>query len=84
MPRPARLISKFNIDIADWNGVVFRRRLLSAERFSDSAIWLALRNLKTPGSRSSASLPFDTAADHRCTRVTAFGRFGAVRREGDF
>jgi hypothetical protein len=64
-PRPPRLIWKFNMDIADWNGLVFRRRLASADRFNDLAMLRALRNLNTPGCRSKALLFFDTSLDQR-------------------
>src|SRR5260221_7563349 len=50
--------------MADLNGLDLRRRLASADRFSDSATCFALRFLKTPLSRSSASLRCMTCADH--------------------
>jgi len=59
------------MDIADWNGLDFRRRLASADRFNDCAMRRALDDVNTPGSRSSASLVLETAPDHRCTRVAA-------------
>jgi len=58
------LISKFNIDMADWKGPAFRRWLWSAECFNDKAMLRALRDLNIPGLRSNASLLFATAADH--------------------
>jgi hypothetical protein len=71
-PRPPRLISKFSMDMADWKGLAFRRPLLSADRFNESAMLRALEDLKIPGLRSSASLVLDTAVDHFRTRA---GRF---------
>jgi hypothetical protein len=50
-----------------------RRRLRSAERFSDRAISLGSDCVKTPGSRSSASLVSVTRCDHRF--VGRFPRF---------
>jgi hypothetical protein len=61
---PPRLISKLSIDMADLKGLDLRRRLDSADRFSDSAICRALFFLKTPLSKSSASLRCMTRADH--------------------
>src|SRR5205814_364759 len=65
MPRPARLISKLSIDIAERNGALLRRWLRSAERLSDNATARAVRLVKTPCSRSRASLARITRADHR-------------------
>jgi hypothetical protein len=56
---------KLSIDIADWNGLAFRRRLASADLFSEAAIARGERCLKTPGSRSRALLVFMTRADQR-------------------
>jgi hypothetical protein len=42
-----------------------RRRLVSADRFKDRAMRLGLEDLKTDGSRSSASLLLITPADQR-------------------
>jgi hypothetical protein len=53
------------MDMADWSGVPFRRMLSSAERLSDSAIFLGSFQVNTPGSRSSALLRFVTSADQR-------------------
>jgi hypothetical protein len=72
--------------MADWNGLDFRRRLASADRFNDCAMRRALRDLNTPGSRSSASLFLETAADHLRTRGAAAPfllRTGAELREAD-
>jgi hypothetical protein len=74
------LISKFSMDIADWNGLALRRRLVSADRFNDSAMCRALRDLNTPDSKSSASLFLDTAADHLCARIALL--FLGVGRRG--
>src|ERR1700742_2711087 len=52
------------MDMALWNGVVLRRLLLSADLFNDSAIFSGSFDLKTPPSRSSASLVSVTFADH--------------------
>jgi len=56
---------KFSIDMAERNGADLRRRLDSAERFSDRAIARGLFLVKTPGSRSSASLVCMTRRDQR-------------------
>src|SRR5262249_14571542 len=53
-PRPARFKKNVNIDIADRNESVLRRRLRSAERLSDMATARGLDFWNTPGSRSSA------------------------------
>jgi hypothetical protein len=76
--RPPRFISKFSIDIAERNGVDLRRELRSEEFFRERASARGLLSLKTPDSRSSASLVFVTCDDHRL----AFGRAraGAARR----
>lgn len=52
------------MDIADWNGVPFRRLLRRAERLSEAAICRGFDLVKTPCSKSSASLRFMTSADH--------------------
>jgi hypothetical protein len=52
-----------SIDIADWYGVPFRRRLDSADRLSEAAIRRGSRLRKTFFSRSSASLLSVTLAD---------------------
>src|SRR5690606_35168102 len=52
------------MDIADCNGVPFRRLLVSEERFSDFATFRGFPDLKTFVSRSSASLFSVTFADH--------------------
>ena len=56
---------KFSIDIAERNGALLRRRLCSAERFSERAMARGLRFVKTPCSRSSALLVRMTRADQR-------------------
>jgi hypothetical protein len=63
-PLPARLISKFNMDMADRKGLDLRRWLASADFFKDCAMPRALCPLNTPGCKSSASLRFVTSADH--------------------
>src|SRR5215813_12363791 len=50
---------------AERNGLALRRRLASAERLSDKAISCGLPRVKTPRSRSSASLSRVTRWDHR-------------------
>lgn len=56
---------KVNIDMAERKGSDLRRRLASAERFSDRAMALGLSLVNTPGSRSSALLLCITRFDHR-------------------
>jgi hypothetical protein len=51
--------------MADWSGAPVRRMLSSAERLSDSAIFLGSSQMKILGSRSSALLRFVTSADQR-------------------
>jgi hypothetical protein len=60
---------KFSIDIAERKGELLRRRLCSAERFSERATARALRCLNTPDSRSSALLVRMTCADQRRVRA---------------
>src|SRR5512135_2493974 len=62
--RPARFSKKVSIDIADLNGDALRRVLRSADRLSDSASARGLL-VKTPRSRSSASLRSVTPRDQR-------------------
>ena len=50
--------------MADWNGVPFLLLLFSAERFKERAIRFGSFDLKTPDSRSSASLVCITWRDH--------------------
>src|SRR5262245_12441893 len=50
---------------AERKGLALRRRLASAERLSDKAIARGLPRVKTPRSRSSASLSRVTRWDHR-------------------
>jgi hypothetical protein len=72
-------MKKVSIDMADWYGVPFRRRLCSAERFSDAATARGLFFSKTPGARSSASLVSVTRCDHRVGAPFFFGGgFGAL------
>ncbi len=61
--RPARLMYRLSIDMAERNGVDLRRSLASAERFKDRAISVALF-VKTSFSRSSASERPEICADH--------------------
>src|SRR5215467_12202669 len=51
--------------MAERNGSLLRRSLVSAERFSERAICFASRPANTPDSRSSASLVAVTRCDHR-------------------
>src|SRR6187200_1245194 len=59
--------------MAERKGSAFRRRLRSAERLSEAAMRRALANLKTPLSRSRASLVCITRRDH--LRVGLAGAF---------
>jgi hypothetical protein len=61
---PPRLIKKFSIDIADRNGSALRRVLRSADRLSERAMAFGSLLVKTPLSKSSASLVRMTSADH--------------------
>lgn len=56
-------MKKFSIDIAERNGSAFRRLLRSAERLSERAMAFVSLLVKTPCSRSSASLRSITSAD---------------------
>src|ERR1700689_2031505 len=67
--RPARLMYRFSIDMADRNAPDLRRSLDSADRFSDSAISEGSSLLNTWGSRSSASEWAVTSADHVFVRL---------------
>src|SRR5262249_46392009 len=51
------------MESAERKGLLFRRLLLSADRFNDAAIRLGSRNVKTPLSRVSASLCSVTCCD---------------------
>jgi hypothetical protein len=51
------------MDIAERNGSLLRRSLRSADRFSDRAISAGSDQVKTPDSRSSASLVLETSRD---------------------
>ena len=62
--RPPRLMKKFSIYMADWKGNALRRRLRSADRFSEAAICSAPYKRKARDSISSASLVRMTFADH--------------------
>src|SRR6516225_11456355 len=53
------------MESAERKGLLFRRELLSADRFKDAAIRLGSRNVKTPLSRLSASLCSVTCRDQR-------------------
>ena len=67
-PRPPRLIKKVSMDIADRYEFDFRRRLRSADRFSEMAIFRGVDLVKTPFSSVRASLSRVTRADHRLPR----------------
>ena len=53
------------MESAERKGLLFRRELLSADRFKDAAIRLGSRDVKTPLSRLSASLCSVTCRDQR-------------------
>src|SRR5262249_20675224 len=53
------------MESAERKGLLFRRELLSADRFKDAAIRLGSREVKTPLSRVSASLCSVTCRDQR-------------------
>src|SRR5262245_3158000 len=53
------------MESAERKGLLFRRLLLSADRFKDAAIRLGSRDVKTPLSRVSASLCSVTCRDQR-------------------
>jgi len=53
-----------SIDIADWKGRTFLRKLDSADLFRERAIFLGLSHVKTPASKSNALLRRDASADH--------------------
>lgn len=65
---------KLSIDIAERNGSALRRRLASADLFNEAAMARGERRVKTPLSRSRASLVFMTRADQRCGLALAGGR----------
>ena len=65
------------MDIAERYAFDLRRRLLSAERLSESAIARGLVFVKTPSSSVNASLSRVTRADH-CFPAR-FGRFDFAR-----
>lgn len=65
---------KLSMDMADRNGSALRRRLWSADLFNDAAMARGERRVKTPVSRSSASLVLMTRADQRCGLALAEGR----------
>ena len=65
---------KLSMDIAERNGSALRRRLWSADLFNDAAIARGERRVKTPVSRSSASLVLKTRADQRCGLALVVGR----------
>lgn len=58
-------MKKTSMDIAERKGGAFRRVLRSAERLSDAAIRRGSDHVKTPGSRSIASLSRMTRPDQR-------------------
>src|SRR6516162_11875115 len=53
------------MESAERKGLLFRRELLSADRFKDAAIRLGSRDVKTPLSSVSASLCSVTCCDQR-------------------
>src|SRR6516162_2525766 len=53
------------MESAERKGLLFRRELLSADRFKDAAIRLGSRDVKTPLSRLNASLCSVTCRDQR-------------------
>src|SRR5262245_41170573 len=53
------------MESAERKGLLFRRELLSADRFKDAAIRLGSRDVQTPLSRVSASLCSVTCRDQR-------------------
>jgi hypothetical protein len=65
---------KLSMDMAERNGSALRRRLWSADLFNDMAMARGERRVKTPVSRSSASLVLMTRADQRCGLALADGR----------
>jgi hypothetical protein len=65
---------KLSMDMAERNGSALRRRLWSADLFNDAAMARGERRVKTPVSRSSASLVLMTGADQRCGVALAGGR----------
>src|SRR5215470_11474498 len=72
------------MESAERKGLLFRRELLSADRFKDAAIRLGSRDVKTPLSRLSASLCSVTCCDQRrpFRAVPAPGRLRlALRRD---
>jgi hypothetical protein len=62
------LIKKVSIDIADRYEFDFRRRLRSADRFRETAIFRGVDLVKTPFSSVRASLSGVTRADQRFPR----------------
>src|SRR5262249_47659873 len=71
---PARLMEKVSMESAERKGLLFRRVLLSADRFNDAAIRLGSRDVNTPLSRVSASLCSVTCRDQRRRPVRAARR----------
>src|SRR5436190_9760474 len=65
---------------AERNGSALRRLLLTAERFSDAAIRLGSRRVKTPLSSVSTSLRSVTLCDQRRPALLACLRLGAALR----
>jgi len=60
------------MDIADWNGGAFRRRLDSADLFKEKAIFLGFSQVKTPNSKSNALLRRVTSPDQYFARKASF------------
>src|SRR5262249_28791729 len=72
------------MESAERKGLLFRRELLSADRFKDAAIRLGSRDVKTPLSRLNASLCSVACRDQRrpFRAVPAPGRLRpALRRD---
>src|SRR5215469_18642247 len=70
------------MESAERKGLLFRRELLSADRFKDAAIRLGSRDVKTPFLRVSASLCSVTCRDQR--RPVRALRDEPLRRPGAF
>jgi hypothetical protein len=69
---------KLSMDMAERNGSALRRRLWSADLCNDAAMARGERRLKTPVSRSSASLVLMTRADQRCGLALTGGRLSRL------
>jgi hypothetical protein len=69
---PPRLMKKFSMDIAERNGSALRRLLRSAERLRERAMAFGSLFVKTPPSKSSASLRCITFADQYLRAMLCF------------